>query len=86
MCDICSAIAAILDATPEQLESLHATALRLGQETSFSAAEAAEGMQKLIDAGLSLDEALGDAGRTVLEIVDGAKRATPADPSEMNDA
>lgn len=38
------------------LDELAEMALRLGQETAFSAEEAARGMQELFDAGIALED------------------------------
>jgi TP901 family phage tail tape measure protein len=52
-------------ATAGQMESLQATALQLGAETSFSAGEAASAMLELAKAGLSVDEVSAAIGGTM---------------------
>ena len=51
-----SRVQAISGATGEELEKLNDLALQLGADTSFSAAQAAEGMENLASAGFSVNE------------------------------
>jgi len=53
-----SGIAAVSGATEQQLDQVRKKALQLGADTKFSAAEAAEGIEELVKAGLSVEEAL----------------------------
>ncbi|MFY3807863.1 phage tail tape measure protein, partial [Escherichia coli] len=49
-------VAAVANATDDQLSTLTATARRLGAETSFSASESAEGMKYLAMAGFKTNQ------------------------------
>lgn len=51
-----SRVKAISGATGEELKSLKDLALQLGADTSFSASQAAEGMESLASAGFTVDE------------------------------
>lgn len=51
-----SRVKAIAGATGEEMEKLNDLALKLGAETSFSAGEAAEGMENLASAGFTVNE------------------------------
>lgn len=57
-----------------EMKELSRLALCLGEETTFSAEEAAQGIEELRQAGLE-----------IADIMAGAARATPIDPAEMND-
>ncbi len=63
-----SAISAVSGASASELEALRATALQLGKDTSFSASEAAVGMEELVKAGVSLADVMGGAGRASLDL------------------
>lgn len=56
-----SAIGAVSGATNEDLEALRKKALQLGADTSFSASEAANAMEELAKAGVSVKDILGGA-------------------------
>jgi len=56
-----SAIGAVSGATEGDLERLRAKALKLGEDTSFGATEAAQAMEELAKSGLSVDEILNGA-------------------------
>lgn len=56
-----SAIEAVSGATAAEMDLLSKKALQLGQDTKFSASEAALAMEELVKAGLSVDEVLGGA-------------------------
>lgn len=51
-----SRVKAIAGATGEEMEQLNDLALQLGADTSFSASEAAEGMENLASAGFTVNE------------------------------
>lgn len=51
-----SRVEAIAGATGEEMEKLNDLALQLGSDTSFSASEAAEGMENLASAGFTVNE------------------------------
>lgn len=55
-------VAAKSGATAEQMQALRAKAKELGATTSFSATEAAQGMEMLAQAGLNADQILGGIG------------------------
>ncbi len=63
-----SGIAAVSGATADELEGIRQTALKLGADTSFSATEAATGMEELVKAGISLADVMGGAGRASLDL------------------
>jgi TP901 family phage tail tape measure protein len=63
-----SAISAVSGATSEQLDGIRTTALQLGKDTSFSASEAAAGMEEMVKAGVSLDDVMSGAGRAALDL------------------
>jgi len=56
-----SAIGAVSGASSEDLERLRKKALQLGADTSFGAGEAANAMEELAKAGLTVDQILGGA-------------------------
>jgi TP901 family phage tail tape measure protein len=56
-----SAIGAVSGATGDQLELLRAKALKLGADTVFSASDAAQAMEELAKAGLSVTDILNGA-------------------------
>lgn len=56
-----SAIGAVSGASAEQLEALRAKALQLGADTAFSASDAANAMEELVKAGLSVEDTLNGA-------------------------
>lgn len=56
-----SAIGAVSGATNDELESLRQKALQLGADTSFSASEAAQAMEELAKAGISVKDILNGA-------------------------
>lgn len=63
-----SAISAVSGATASELEGIRATALQLGKDTSFSASEAAAGMEEMVKAGVSLKDVMGGAGKAALDL------------------
>lgn len=63
-----SAIAAVSGEGEAGMERIRQTALQLGKDTSFSASEAAAGMEEIIKAGLSVEQVVGGAGRAVLDL------------------
>lgn len=52
----------------ENLESIRETALALGQDTAFSASEAAAGMTELVKAGLPVQDVLDGAAKAALDL------------------
>jgi phage-related protein len=63
-----SAISAVSGATTEDLDGIRTTALQLGKDTSFSAKEAANGMEEMVKAGVSLDDVIGGGARAALDL------------------
>lgn len=63
-----SAVGAVAGATEAEMASLTKSALQLGKDTSFSAQEAAVGLEELIKAGVSVGDVLGGAGRAALDL------------------
>ena len=63
-----SAISAVSGATAEEMELLNKTALQLGKDTSFSAKEAAAGMEELVKAGVSVEDVIGGAAKGALDL------------------
>jgi Phage-related minor tail protein len=63
-----SAIGAVSGATQTEMDALTQTALQLGKDTSFSAKEAAAGMEELAKAGVSTADIIGGAGRAALDL------------------
>jgi TP901 family phage tail tape measure protein len=63
-----SAISAVSGATATELDAIRATALKLGADTSFSASEAAAGMEEMVKAGVSLSDVIGGAGAAALNL------------------
>lgn len=56
-----SAIQAVSGATKSEMDSISDAALRIGKDTVFSASEAANAMEELIKAGISVDDVLNGA-------------------------
>lgn len=56
-----SAIGAVSSATGQQMDSIRKKALQLGADTAFSASEAANAMEELAKAGVSVDDILHGA-------------------------
>jgi hypothetical protein len=63
-----SAISAVSGATASELDGIRSVALQLGKDTSFSASEAAAGMEEMVKAGVSLNDVMGGAGRAALDL------------------
>jgi TP901 family phage tail tape measure protein len=63
-----SAIKAVSGATGSEMEALQAKALQLGADTSFSASEAAAGIEELIKAGVSVADVLGGGAAAALSL------------------
>lgn len=75
-----SRVEAISGATAEEMERLNETALELGSSTSFSASEAAEGMENLASAGFTANEIISAMpGLLDLAASSGADLATATD-------
>lgn len=63
-----SGIAAVSDPAEVNLDSLRQLALQLGADTSFSANEAAQGMEELIKAGVRMSDVMGGGARAALDL------------------
>lgn len=63
-----SAISAVSGATAGEMQQLTAIALELGKTTSFSASEAANGIEELIKAGVSIQDVMGGAAAASLSL------------------
>ncbi len=76
-----SAVQAVSGATAAEFEALSDAALRIGKDTSFSATQAAQAIEELVKAGVTIDEVLnGAADATVaLAAATGAELAEAAE-------
>lgn len=63
-----SAISAVSGATASEMDALREKALQLGADTSFSASEAAEGINELIKAGVSVGDVIGGGAAAALSL------------------
>jgi TP901 family phage tail tape measure protein len=63
-----SAISAVSGATSSELQQLSTLALDLGKNTSFSASEAAVGIEELVKAGVSIGDIMGGAAAASLDL------------------
>lgn len=77
-----SAIAAVSGATSEEMATLQKLALQLGADTSFSAQEAAQGIEELVKAGVSIADIMGGAGKASLDLA-AAGAVSVADAAEI---
>lgn len=65
---VMSSVGAVSGATASELAQLDAKALQLGRDTSFSAKEAAQGIEDLIKGGLSIGDVLGGGAESALNL------------------
>lgn len=63
-----SSIKALTGATDEQMKATHDLALQLGSETAFTALEAAQGIEELLKAGVSMSDIMGGAAKGALDL------------------
>ncbi len=63
-----SAVGAVAGATGQELQALSALALQLGKDTSFSATEAAQGIEELVKAGVSVKDIMGGGAKGALDL------------------
>ena len=63
-----SGVQAVSGATAAQMKQLSDLALQLGADTSFSATEAAAGIEELVKAGVSLGDVMGGAAKASLDL------------------
>lgn len=63
-----SAVKAVSGATATEMQQLTSLALDLGAKTSFSASEAAQGIEELVKAGVSIGDVMGGAAAASLSL------------------
>ena len=63
-----SQIKALTDLDAQTMEQVKAKAMELGDATTFSSTEAAQGMTELLKAGVSVKDVLGDASEAALNL------------------
>lgn len=63
-----SAISAVSGASSEDLAKIRDLALDLGKATSFSAKEAATGIEEMVKAGVKMEDVMAGAGRAALDL------------------
>lgn len=72
-----SAVQAVSGATADQMGKVSEAALRIGADTAFTATEAANAMEELIKAGVSLDDTLGGAADATVALAAAGGVALP---------
>lgn len=72
-----SAIGAVSGATADQMELLRKKALQLGQDTAFSASEAALAMEELVKSGLSVEDVLNGAADATVALAAAGEVSLP---------
>lgn len=63
-----SAVGAVAGASASEMEALTKSALQLGKDTSFSASEAAKGIEELVKAGVAIEDVIGGGARAALDL------------------
>ncbi len=63
-----SGITSVSGATATEMQSISALALQLGKDTSFSASEAAAGIEELIKGGVSIGDVMSGAAKATLNL------------------
>jgi TP901 family phage tail tape measure protein len=63
-----SAIKAVSGATADEMKQISALALKLGADTSFSASEAAAGIEELIKGGVAISDVMGGGAAAALNL------------------
>lgn len=63
-----SSIKALTGANDQQIKSAEQLAFQLGKETKFSALEAAQGIEELLKAGVSIEDIMGGAAKGALDL------------------
>lgn len=81
-----SAIGAVSGATGAELDQVRELALRLGADTSFSATEAASGLEELLKAGVPIEDVLNGAGQAALDMAAATGTAVPLAANMMSAA
>jgi TP901 family phage tail tape measure protein len=77
-----SAVSAVSGASASDMEALTKSALQLGKDTSFSATEAAQGIEELVKAGVSVADVMGGGARAALDLA-AAGAVSVADAAEI---
>lgn len=77
-----SAVGAVAGASQSEMEALTKAALQLGKDTSFSATEAAQGLEELVKAGVSVENILGGGAKAALDLA-AAGAVSVADAAEI---
>jgi hypothetical protein len=65
---VMSGVKAVSGATQGEMDGLSKLALQLGKDTSFSASEAAAGMEELVKGGLSIPDIMNGAAQATLDL------------------
>jgi hypothetical protein len=81
-----SSIGAVAGATSEQMKQISATALQLGKDTSFSASQAAAGMEELLKAGLPIADVLNGGAEAMLNLAAAGGVSVPQAATIMSTA
>lgn len=81
-----SAINSVANLTGDQLGQVKDKALELGASTSFSASEAAAGMEELLKAGISYDDVMGGAAQAALDMAAATGTSVPQAAQMMSTA
>lgn len=63
-----SQVKALTDLDAQTMDQVKAKAMELGDATTFSSTEAAQGMTELLKAGVSVQDVLGDASKAALDL------------------
>ena len=63
-----SAVKAVSGATADEMGQLSGLALKLGKDTSFSAGEAAAGLEELVKGGVSIPDIMNGAAKATLDL------------------
>jgi TP901 family phage tail tape measure protein len=81
-----SAIVAVSGEGAESIGRIRDEALRLGKDTSFSASEAAAGMEEMIKAGLTVEQVIGGAAQATLDLAAASGTAVAESATIMSNA
>lgn len=72
-----SGVKAVSGATNDELKGLSKLALQLGKDTSFGASEAAAGIEELVKGGLTIEDIMGGAAKSTLDLAAAGGIAIP---------
>ncbi len=81
-----SEIKALTDLDADSMEKVKLKAMELGDATSYSTTEAAQGMTELLKAGISVSDVLGDASEAALDLAAAGGLALPEAAEIMSTA